>query len=44
MSTLPSPLVIDAVIQPGILLVDDEQDFARGVARLLTARFTKPAC
>lgn len=41
MSTLPSPLVIDAVIQPGILLVDDEQDFARGVARLLTARFTE---
>ena len=29
----------DTNISPGILIVDDEQDFARGVARLLTSRF-----
>ena len=39
MSMMPSPSSTEERNLPGILIVDDEQDFARGVARLLAGRF-----
>ncbi len=39
MTSLPLPLPLESNCQPTVLIVDDEPDFARGVARLIAGKF-----